>query len=391
LNSDHGDQLGVPIRDHTDAVWSVAYLLDDTIVSGSFDGTIRFWYDNGELADLACAPLSHESGVWAIAIGRNKQLVVSGHGKGISLWQGHVFPEVHVSHRHIEGDKQVRCVAFSPDAKIIVHGSDGNAVYLLDGRFGRSTTLQPIAPPLVGHTNSILSVAFSPDGSRVASGSMDKTIRIWDVPAQNHWPPPGECNMKLTAVSRDGKALGSVSMNDYTQLWDLRASPPARHALETGPPGFKSCFNCVAFSADGSCVTGGGSDGIQALLYLWNTSTRQLIGFQNLLEVPPVTSLCFVPSRNAFSVTASWWGSQVVELWFTLEGEIKSGPTFDDESGEDDYEWTASSIAFHDMDWFRPKRPGLGLWVFLDNCVIRASHIGSTMNPLTIIPYSTGS
>ena len=58
---------------------------------------------------------------------------------------------------------------------------------------------------------------------------------------------------------------------------------------------------------------------------------------------------------------------------------------FHDESEEDDYELTGSAL--HDMDWFHAKKPGLGLWVFLGNCVIRASPVGSAMRPLTIIPH----
>ena len=72
----------------------------------------------------------------------------------------------------------------------------------------------------------------------------------------------------------------------------------------------------------------------------------------------------------------------------TLEGEIESDPTFDDEFGEDECELTGTAL--HDMNWFRPKKPGLGLWVFLNSCVIRASDVGSAMSPFAIIPHPGG-
>ena len=64
--------------------------------------------------------------------------------------------------------------------------------------------------------------------------------------------------------------------------------------------------------------------------------------------------------------------------------------SFDDKSEGDDVDYALTGTALHDMGWFRPKKPGLGLWVVLDNCVIRASDVGSAMSPLTIIPHPTG-
>ena len=382
-DSDLGRSIGNPIRGHTDAVRSVAYLpADPTIISGSSDGTIRFWHGDG--GPLNTGPLTHDSSILSIAIGPTKQGILAGHSNGISLWERRIHPREYFSHSHIERNKSVRCVAFSPDGSTIAHGSDGNAVYLLDGRAG-PTTLQRIVPPLVGHTDPISSVAFSPDGSRVASGSMDKTIRIWDVPAAwNPTPPRGERNTRLTAVSPDGKSLVSVSMDNNVQLWDLRTSPPALHALE----GILSTdLRCVAFSADGLRIAGAFVDGVRTFMCLWDTSTRQLIASRSVYRA--VTSLFFVPARNAFCVTFPTFSPsrRLAERWFTLEGEIKSRLTVvkKDVDEEDDYELTGTAL--HDMNWFRPKKPGLGLWVFLDNCVIRALDVDSVMSPLTIIPY----
>jgi WD40 repeat protein len=70
----------------------------------------------------------------------------------------------------------VKSVAFSPNGTRIVSGSDDNTLRLWDARSG-----QPIGAPLLGHESWVLSVAFSPDGTRIVSGSDDNTLRLWDA------------------------------------------------------------------------------------------------------------------------------------------------------------------------------------------------------------------
>ena len=70
---------------------------------------------------------------------------------------------------------RVGSVAFSPDGQRIVSGSFDQTVKIWDANTDKE--LQT----LKGHTNSVTSVAFSPDGQRIVSGSEDKTVKIWDA------------------------------------------------------------------------------------------------------------------------------------------------------------------------------------------------------------------
>src|SRR6266478_1061382 len=70
----------------------------------------------------------------------------------------------------------VRSVAFSPDGHHIVSGSNDETI-----RVWNATTGETVAGPFTGHTDSVNSVAFSPDGHHIVSGSDDGTIRVWNA------------------------------------------------------------------------------------------------------------------------------------------------------------------------------------------------------------------
>jgi WD40 repeat protein len=70
----------------------------------------------------------------------------------------------------------VSSVAFSPDGMRIVSGSHDQTIRVWDAHTGDT-----VAGPFKGHTMSVTSVAFSPDGTRIVSGSDDQTIRVWDA------------------------------------------------------------------------------------------------------------------------------------------------------------------------------------------------------------------
>ncbi|THU98351.1 WD40 repeat-like protein, partial [Dendrothele bispora CBS 962.96] len=75
----------------------------------------------------------------------------------------------------------VRSVAYSPDGRHVASGSDDHTVRIWDTQIG-----QQAGQPLQGHTECVKSVAYSSDGRHVVSGSLDCTVRIWDTQFGGH-------------------------------------------------------------------------------------------------------------------------------------------------------------------------------------------------------------
>ena len=151
-------------------------------------------------------------------------------------------------------DWNVRSVAFSPDGQRLASGSEDRTIRLWE-------VSDPSAPPTIleGHESWVWSVAFSPDGQRLASGSEDRTIRLWEV-SDPSAPPTileGHENIvKSVAFSPDGQRLVSGSDDGSIRLWEVTdpSAPPT--ILE----GHEGRVLSVAFSPDGQQLVSSGED-----------------------------------------------------------------------------------------------------------------------------------
>jgi WD40 repeat protein/serine/threonine protein kinase len=252
---------------HTDRVESVAFSPNGPALSGSADRTVRLW--DVATAEPARVFKGHESVVTSVAFSPDGHLALSGAlDRTLRLWD-------------LDTGKELRCfrghtwwvyrVAFAPDGKSVLSVSPDNTVRLWDmatgherRRFGTektpiwSTAFSPdgrrlltgyggewakgmwMPGPdnsiriwdvatgasegrLIGHTDGVMSLAFSPDGRRALSGGVDKTVRLWDVESARelHCFRGHTDRVMGVAYAPDGLHALSGSWDKTVRLWRL--------------------------------------------------------------------------------------------------------------------------------------------------------------------------
>ncbi|EUC61975.1 eukaryotic translation initiation factor eIF2A [Rhizoctonia solani AG-3 Rhs1AP] len=147
----------------------------------------------------------------------------------------------------------VNSVQFSPDGTRVVSGSDDKTVRVWDVEHGTT-----VVTPLDGHTSWVLSVTFSPDGSQIVSCSRDKTIRLWDTRSGRTIGDPYEGHsdyVNSVAFSPRGTYVASGGYDKTVRVWDIRTGRQVQlHEEQTGS------VTSVAFSPCGQYIASGSYD-----------------------------------------------------------------------------------------------------------------------------------
>jgi len=221
----------------------------------------------------------------------------------------------------------VSSVAFSPDGSRIVSGSDDLTLRLWDAATGAA-----LGEPLRGHDEHVSSVAFSPDGTRIVSGSRDATLRLWDAatgaalgePLRGH-----DEHVSSVAFSPDGSRIVSGSDDLTLRLWDAATGAALGEPLR----GHDEHVSSVAFSPDGTRIVSGSDDGT---LRLWNAATGTALGEPMRGHQGRVNSVAFSPDGSRI---VSGGDDGTLRLWDAATGEPLGEPLRESE------DWVGS-VAF---------------------------------------------
>jgi WD40 repeat protein len=374
------------LHGHSANVTRLAFSPDGKrLATASEDHTVKVWKtdDGRELLTLA----GHAAGVTSVAFSPDGgRLASTGHDRAVHVWDsasgllcfmlsGHAAPVMDVAYspdgRRLATaslDDTVKVwsttggqaslalrpavsiplgLAFSPDGRHLAGGcwKESKDVAVLDAATGK------VVRVLKGHEMQLAAVAYAPDGKRLASLSLDNTVRVWD-PATGQavytrrlgGKPSGGVDARRLAYSPDGRLLAAAARTETVKVWeaatgrelhDFRVSatcvafsPDARRLAWAGPNGLevrdavsgkelsliRGKFELVFFSPDGSRLIGLESEGVK---FVETATGKEVMTLpyhtQERIDLaalsPDGRRLALVDVRN------------VIRLWDTASGE----------------------------------------------------------------------
>jgi WD40 repeat protein len=389
-DSGTGQAIGDPLEGHTKSVYSV-FTDGQRIISGSDDRTICIWScdtrqlvrtikvfpnfyterDQG-LPGLFRDPIKVDADGSVYAVALSKHRIAAGVGSDVCVFDVETGDRIALMKAH---SVYVLTVAFSPDGSLIASGSADKTVRIWDAEAGKEIHR------LDGHTDVVRSVAFSPDSQWIASASDDSTVRVWSSETGQPVGPPltGHTDWVTSVTfSIDGSQIISGSDDSTIRIWAVICKwsklPQQITTLHLSRRLASSSANRIQLDGHPSILSTSRSPDeflcaastLEGNVSIWNAHRERL--WETKTSYHPIHLLRISETQLVLSTldgsTSSW---NLVNGKPTHLEPIIRGPQL---IANSIHQLTKSATATGGVSWF-PYGFNAGLWAYVDGCLIR--------------------
>jgi WD40 repeat protein len=318
-----GKQIGSPFKGHTQVATDVAYTPDGrTIAATGADGTMRLWrVDTGAALD---PKPQHVDDPETIAVSPDGTVLVTGGAEDkVQLWDAHSGQLLKTAQVPDHPTGLIRDVAFDRSGNWFAVGFDGGIAIFDTRTFTPRTPMIEVAAAYGATSASIFQIAISPDGHTIAVGSDNLQLINTDTGAQVRAIQLGASRggsfATSVAFSPDGTRVATGRIDGAVQLWDTGTGGQIGPTL-TGHTGK---VNSIAFSPDGRQLATTSLDGT---LRLWSATVGQPMTGPS----PQLVHVAFRPDGHRVAASSE----AAIEQWDVSSGQalpalMPSGANFE--------------------------------------------------------------
>jgi WD40 repeat protein len=255
-NGESGPAPKVILQGNSGTVWALGFLGEDQLIVGMDDGQVKIW--DLKTAEVTKTLEPRQGGtIWSVDVSSDgKYLVITCDDASVPVWNLDTF-KVEYS---FPQQTSTKAAVFSPDGSKVATGDRNSTIRVWD-------IAAQIPVELRGHRGTVYSLAFSPDGTKLASAGSDGAAKVWNWADPDSAPTTlGEHRGPVYAVafSPDGTKLATTGWDGTVRLWDA-----AKGSLIKTIKAHDGDAWSVSFGGGGKWVASAGQDGVR----VWDVDT----------------------------------------------------------------------------------------------------------------------